>query len=133
MAQGVVIDASAILAYLQNEEGAEAVEAALEAGVISAVTFTEVLGKLIGKGVPANQAEADLEELGLEVVDYGQELARAAAYFYARRSPYNLSLGDCAVLALGEHLGLPILTGEREWAKLPGLRVKAQLIRKAKP
>ncbi|MBF6594463.1 MAG: type II toxin-antitoxin system VapC family toxin [Thermaceae bacterium] len=126
------MDASAILAYLQNEEGAEKVEAALEHGIISAVTLTEVLGKLVGKGVPADQAEADLDELGLEVVDYDRELAKAAAYFYARRNPYNLSLGDCAVLALGEHLGLPVLTGEQEWAKLPGLRVKARLIRKAK-
>lgn len=133
MAEGTVIDASAILAYLQNEDGADKVEAALEQGVISAVTLTEVLGKLIGKGVPANQAEADLDDLGLGVVDYDRELAKAAAYFYARRNPYNLSLGDCAVLALGEHLELPILTGEQEWAKLPGLRVKVRLIRKAKP
>jgi len=133
VAGGVVIDASAILAYLQDEDGADRVEEALEGGVISAVTLTEVLGKLIGKGVPANQAQADLDELGLGVVGYDRELAKAAAYFYARRSPYNLSLGDCAVLALGEHLGRPILTGEQEWAKLPGLRVKVRLIRKAKP
>lgn len=129
MAQ-MVIDASAILAYLQNEAGADKVEEALEGGVVSALTLTEVLGKLVGKGVPADQAEADVLALDLEVVEYGLELAKAAAYFYVRRKPYNLSLGDCAVLALGEHLGLPILTGEQDWSKLPGLRVEVQQIRK---
>jgi PIN domain nuclease of toxin-antitoxin system len=64
----MVIDASAILAYLQDEEGSDLVEVALEDGLVSAITFTEVLGKLVGKGVPAVQALADLEGLGLEVV-----------------------------------------------------------------
>ncbi|ADH65137.1 hypothetical protein Mesil_3323 (plasmid) [Allomeiothermus silvanus DSM 9946] len=120
-------------AWCATSCGAGQLEDALEHGVLSAVTFTEVLGKLVGKGVPADQAEADLDELGLEVVDYDRELAKVAAYFYARRNPYNLSLGACAVLALGEHLGLPILTGEQAWAKLPGLRVKVRLIRKVMP
>jgi PIN domain nuclease of toxin-antitoxin system len=118
---------------VRNIRGAGQLEDALEHGVLSAVTFTEVLGKLVGKGVPADQAEADLDELGLEVVDYDRELAKVAAHFYARRNPYNLSLGACAVLALGEHLGLPILTGEQAWAKLLGLRVKVRLIRKVMP
>lgn len=125
----MVIDASAILAYLQDEEGSDLVEVALENGLISTITFTEILGKLVGKGVPAAQALADLEGLGLEVVNFDQSQAVQAAYFYARRNPYRLSLGDCAVLALGEHLGKPILTGEQDWAKLPDLRVAIHLIR----
>ena len=64
-----------------------------------------------------------------EVVPFDAQLALEAGYFYARRRPYNLSLGDCACLALAESLDLPVLTAESNWAKLPNLRAKVKLIR----
>jgi ribonuclease VapC len=51
------------------------------------------------------------------------------AFFYARRNPYELSLGDCACLALAEAKGLQVLTAEQSWKKIPNLKIKIRLIR----
>ena len=128
----MVLDASAVLAWYEDEPGAQIVEDALLRGdgLISSVNLTEVIGKLVGKGIaPENEVVADLFALKLEVAAFDSALALGAAFFYARRHPYQLSLGDCACLALAEARGLPILTAERAWAKLPNLRVAIELIR----
>ncbi|HEU4741928.1 MAG TPA: type II toxin-antitoxin system VapC family toxin [Meiothermus sp.] len=126
----MVIDASALLAFWQREAGAEVVAKALEEeAFLSTVTYTEVVGKLVGAGEPANQVEAKIGALALQILAFDEEQAQIAAFFYARRKPYNLSFGDCAALALGEHLDMPVLTAEQHWAKLPNLRVKIKLIR----
>ncbi|MGL5076192.1 MAG: PIN domain-containing protein, partial [Waterburya sp.] len=52
-----------------------------------------------------------------------------AAYYYARRKPYNLSLGDSACLALAESKSMSVVTAEAAWAKLPGLPFKVTVIR----
>lgn len=129
-----MIDASALLAFLQDEAGAERVEQALLAGRchLSAVNRVEVVGKLVGMGaLTAAQVETHLEALGsaLQVEAFSEAQARAAAFFYARRHPYRLSLGDCACLALGELRGEPVLTAERGWAGIEGLRVGVELVR----
>ncbi|HSK71944.1 MAG TPA: hypothetical protein VK892_09635 [Pyrinomonadaceae bacterium] len=46
-----VLDASAVLAFLQNEKGKERVEAVLESSVISRVNVAEVLTKPVEKGM----------------------------------------------------------------------------------
>jgi PIN domain nuclease of toxin-antitoxin system len=130
----VVADASALIAFFQDEPGAEAVGRALTAGglMVSAVNRTEVYGKLIGSGA-FNEFELDVEfsylQGSLEIASFDLEQSNLAAFWYARRNPYNLSLGDCACLALAEAKGVPCLTAERAWAELPNLRVKLELIR----
>jgi ribonuclease VapC len=46
-----VLDASALLAYLQNEPGSEVVEAVLVESAISSVNWAEVVQKSIAAGV----------------------------------------------------------------------------------
>jgi PIN domain nuclease of toxin-antitoxin system len=126
-----VLDASALLAWFQRELGFETVRLQLEnGGVIAVPNMTEVIGKLVSSGVaPHKEVERDLLALGLEVVAMDQEIGLAAAYFYARRNPYNLSLGDCACLATAEVLGLEVMSAEQNWAQLPNLRTTVRLIR----
>jgi ribonuclease VapC len=130
-AQVRVLDASALLAWFQREPGSEIVRAQLEVGgAIAAPNLTEVVGKLVSSGVaPANEVERDVLALGLQVVAMDVGLAFGAAFFYARRSPYDLSLGDCACLATAEALGFEVLTGEHGWEKVPDLKVAVRLIR----
>ncbi len=126
----MVIDASALLAFFNKEPGTAVVAETLEGEVfISAVTYTEVVGKIVGAGGLQKSIEQDLTELRLEPIPFNQEQARIAAYFYARRKPYNLALGDCATLALGEYLLEPVLTAEKTWALLPELKIEVKLIR----
>jgi ribonuclease VapC len=126
-----VIDSSAILAWFQREPGFEIVRVQLEiGGFLAAPNLTEVIGKLISSGIaPANEVERDMLALGLEVVPMGETVALKAAFFYARRSPYDLSLGDCACLATAETLELEVLTAEPGWKKLPDLQTTVRLIR----
>jgi ribonuclease VapC len=126
-----VLDASALLAWFQHELGFETVRSQLEhGGVIAVPNMTEVIGKLVSSGkAPHNEVERDLLALGLEVVPMDQEIGLAAASFYARRNPYNLSLGDCACLATAEVLGLEVLSAEQDWARLSNLRTTVRLIR----
>jgi PIN domain nuclease of toxin-antitoxin system len=128
----MVINASALIAWFEQEPGHAKVHAALEKGglAISSVNLTEVVGKLIGKGfAPATEVREDVLALGLEVVPFDESLALEASFFYARRNPYNLSLGDCACLATAERKKAAVLTAEKAWSKIPDLRVKINLIR----
>jgi PIN domain nuclease of toxin-antitoxin system len=119
------LDASAVLAYLQQEKGQESVEAVLDAGpcFITAVNLCEVLGKLCEKGMPPPEAEAVIDDLGLMVVSFDEKLAALAAFMKPRTRSIGASLGDCACLALGEFIAAEeteaaVVTAERSWTKL---------------
>ena len=127
-----LLDASALLAWFQGEQGSEIVQQQLAFGKtsIAAPNLTEVIGKLVSSGhAPVNEVERDLETLSLRVIPFDERLALAGAYLYARRNAYRLSLGDCACIATGEGEGLEILTAEHDWAKLGDLRTTVRLIR----
>lgn len=50
----VILDASALLAYLQDEPGSEAVDKVLAESVISSVNWAEVVQKTIAGGVESD-------------------------------------------------------------------------------
>jgi PIN domain nuclease of toxin-antitoxin system len=129
----LVVDSSALMAFIRDEDGAGIVEKHLTNGLLmSVVNYGETKGKLIGSGThtPA-QVDAVFGQFAglLELAEFDLTQAEGLAYFYARRNPYALSLVDCACLALAEARGLGVLTAEQGWKKLPGLRVKVKLIR----
>jgi PIN domain nuclease of toxin-antitoxin system len=130
----MVVDASALMAFFLKETGDEAVKKELEKGnlLISTVNRTEVKGKLVGSGTYTPQmidSRFDLLKDVLEVVTFDAGQSDVAAFYYARRNPYNLSLGDCACLALAEVSKQNVLTAEQAWKKLLHLPFKVVLIR----
>ena len=130
----MVIDSSVLLAYFLDEPGAERAEQEIRKGglLLSSVNRTEVKGRLVGMGVSTLQAvDSEFDNLAqlIEIVAFDLEQSDLAAFYYARRNPYNLSLGDCACLALAEARGLDVLTAEQSWARLPNLPFKIHLIR----
>ena len=130
----MVIDSSVLLAYFLDEPGAERAEQEIRKGglLLSSVNRTEVKGRLVGMGVSTPQAvDTEFGTLAqlVEIAPFDLEQSDLAAYYYARRNPYNLSLGDCACLALAEARGLDVLTAEQSWAQLPSLPFKIHLIR----
>lgn len=120
-----VFDASAILALLRNEPGADVVEQYIGDGVISAVNFQEVIKGLLRRGVPINAALAMLDALHLDVRPHGREEAIAAAMLYPATIEFGSGLGDRTCMSLAITEGLPILTTDQDWVKLgiTGLKV----------
>src|SRR5215208_7531579 len=113
-----VLDASAVLALLNQEPGMDQVEAILGESTISSVNACEVLTKLIDAGLPMEEARESFDLLGLDVIDFNKELGEKAASLRSVTRKKGLSLGDRCCLALGLHLKIEVVTAEREWAKL---------------
>lgn len=125
MNKASVLDASAVLAYLQEEKGWDGIEAALDAGPcwITTVNWCEVLGKLCEKGMPAPDTRTAVHDLGLVLVDFDAELAERAAFLRVRTKPIGASLGDRACLALAERAAhastaTTVFTAEQAWTRL---------------
>jgi ribonuclease VapC len=123
-----VLDASALLAFLQNEPGADKVEAVLTRSCISAVNLAETLSKLVEHGKPLDALSYQLERLRLPVIPFDAAEAKIVASLWHPTRAAGLSPGDRACLALGLRLALPVLTTERAWTKLK-LGVDVRVIR----
>jgi ribonuclease VapC len=126
----VVLDASAVLALLFEEPGAEVVRAQLRTGVIGAANLAEVLAKLSDHGLPAMEAVRAVTILGLEVAPMTEAQAGRSAELRPMTRAVGLSLGDRACLALAAELGAPALTADRSWDAVAGAAgVSVQVIR----
>ena len=111
-----VLDASAILAALFREPGADVIEAHYEAGVVSSVNLSEVAAKLSDRNVPGIEARRLLSGLGLAVRPFDENLAYMAGALREATRPHGLSFGDRACIALGLAEGVPVVTVDRKWA-----------------
>jgi ribonuclease VapC len=131
----VVLDASALLAHIDDEPGAEAVREAMASGAaISVVNWIEVLTKLVERGEDPELASAemttpDLVETAVRIEPVAAEDAIEAARLRPATKDQGLSLADRSCLALATRLEVPVLTADRAWAKLPEARVAVKLIR----
>lgn len=114
-----VLDASALLAVLNQEPGSEKLTPEfLSVAAASTVNLAEVHGKLVSQGLSPNDAwEATLSSIG-DALPFTSEHARLAGGLVAITRPLGLSLGDRACLALGLALKLPVYTADRSWKKL---------------
>lgn len=134
MNSGVVLDASALLAYLFDEPGAEEVEGAMSGrAAISIVNWAEVLSKSAEKGANPQEVEGWFKAQGIlgrsvKVTPVIRIDAMRIAQLRPLTRARGLSLGDRACLALGLRLKLPVLTAERRWEELE-LGVRLQVIR----
>jgi len=124
-----VLDASALLAYLQHERGHAVVEPLLERAAISAVNLSEVLQKALAAGVSTDGLEADLDAVGVRAYAFDAEDAAHAAALWADTRKLGLSLGDRACLALAKRLRIPAYTADRVWAEVKVVGVTVKTVR----
>lgn len=123
-----VLDASALLALLNNEQGSELVEPVLSKGFISSVNVAEVVHVLSRKGIRLSDVESIVSDLFSHAVPFSTEQAILTGYLKCETAVYGLSLGDCACLALAKSMKLPVLTCDRAWLALE-LGVQVELAR----
>lgn len=121
----VVLDASAFLALLRNEAGADRVAAVLHDCLISAVNAAEIHTKLATWGMSRTAQAAALILVPATIVDFDGGLAQATGALVVATRKHGLSLGDRACLALAAREGLPALTADRTWAAVDvGVRIE---------
>jgi ribonuclease VapC len=119
-----VVDASVVLAWLQDEPGADEAEPMLIEGVIGAANWSEVLQKVGQQGAPIGQVSRLLASFGITVEAVTGEDGERAAELW--RPGSALSLGDRMCLALGLRLGLEVATADAAWREVtdgPRLRI----------
>ena len=122
----VVLDASALLALLHEEPGADEVEALLDGALMSAVNLSEVIQKAEQHGAHTEGLEDDLAALGIEFRSFDHATARLAAELWRERS--GLSLGDRACLALARTEGATAVTADRRWTRT-ALPIEVRFVR----
>jgi len=121
----IVLDASAILAVLNRETGADKLTPQLlNTGVASTVNLAEVQGKLVDRGIGAEAAWIATLSSVQETVAFTAEQAKIAGDLIAETRSMGLSLADRACLALGLALQAPVYTADRSWKNLKvGVRI----------
>ena len=121
MSSRFVLDASALLAVANAEPGAGAVTGRPGRAVMSTINLAEVHTKLLQADVSAVEIALGVGSLIAEVVPLDRPQAEAAAVLHARTRHLGLSLADTVCLSLGASLGVPVLTTDRDWAKVEGV------------
>lgn len=129
-----MLDASALMALVHQEQGQAAVAVALASRcAISVVNWAEVLSKVAERGGDPVALELDYRERGfigsaLEIEAMTEADWVQVARLRPATAPQGLSLADRACLVLAARLGVPVLTTDRSWADAD-VDAEVQLIR----
>ena len=94
-----VLDASALLALLNRESGANVVRPLVERSVISNVNWAEVFQRAIALGMEVRDLRAHVESLGLGLIPFTAEDAELTAHLWSATRQAGLSLRDRACLS----------------------------------
>jgi ribonuclease VapC len=122
-----VLDSYAMLAYFQNEAGAQTVQQLFSESVskesvlfISCINLGEIAYITRRKSGPetADIIMSAVDLLPIEVVGVDRELALSAAEI---KADYPISYADCFALALAERVGGAVVTGDPEFEKVGDL------------
>jgi ribonuclease VapC len=114
-----VLDASAILAVLFQERGAEKLTGEiLQGAVVSTVNLAEIQTKLVRMGHDPEKAWIDALLLETPPEPYTAEQAKIAGTLAKETQSLGLSLGDRSCLALAISLKAPVYTTEQVWRNL---------------
>lgn len=112
-----LLDASAVLAFLQGEPGQDVVRLALQSGscVVTAANQAEIIAKILDRGADPGTVKAVLGALGYAVIDVGAQDGEIAGWMRSQTRAIGLSLGDRLCLAVAQRLNAVVLTADRLW------------------
>ena len=113
-----ILDASAVLAVLQNEPGQAKVREKAERSAVGRINATEVLTKLIENGAPLDRAILAFESLDLRIIEFNTAQSELIASLRPLTKHLGLSLGDRVCLALAILENATAVTADRHWKDL---------------
>jgi ribonuclease VapC len=123
-----ILDASAILALLNKENGSEIVAGKINDSVVSSVNLSEVVAKLNDYSIPEKDIKKIISKLNLNVVPFDEEMAIKTGLLRSATKHKGLSLGDRACIATGLSLDLIIISTDKVWKQLE-VEAKFEIIR----
>jgi len=123
-----VLDASCLLALINEEAGRDVVQKALPGSVMSAVNVSEVVTVLTRLGIPHEKIHSTISNLVHAVIPFDEEQAYIAGHLYLETQAMGLSFGDRACLSLGKAKNMSVLSADRPWSQVD-CGVDVQLIR----
>ena len=115
---GFVLDASAVLALLLGEPGADKVKSGLDGSIMATVNLAEVVSHYAKLGAARPDVEALLRPLPIRLAPIDAALSYDAGMLRPITLAGGLSLGDRYCLALAKREALPALTAERRWSTI---------------
>ena len=124
----IVLDTSALVAFLRSEPGQEVVASHFADACMSAVNLSETLARMVREGIEPRALRQQLDDLRLGVVDFDPAQAVIAAEIREHARRHGVGLADCCCLALALHMALPVVTADRPWLRL-GFDIQVILIR----
>jgi ribonuclease VapC len=113
-----VLDASCLLALINEEAGRDVVQKALPGSVMSAVNVSEVVTVLTKLGIPHEKIRSTIKNLVHAIVPFDEEQAYIAGRLYTETQEKGLSFGDRACLSLGKTKNMAVLTADRPWSQV---------------
>ena len=114
----VILDASALLALIFDEQGADVVVTQVRDSRILSVNFSEVVQRVLTIDGNPDRAEEAIDLLNITVVPFDRRLARLTAEMREITSFMGASFADRACLALALASGDPVLSSDQDWRKL---------------
>ena len=121
----IILDASALIAFVRKENGKKQVEPYISYALMSAVNFAEVVMRLQTCNIPMDVIRMIETDLLKEVIPFERDQVYLTAELREQTKLLGLSFADRACLALGKLKGLSVLTGDKAWAKLDiGVEIK---------
>lgn len=121
----VIFDASALLALIHQEPGAEIVAPLLKSSVMSTINIAECLNVLQRTGVNTKESVLLINDIIPLIIPFDLEQAELQSEIQHK----SLSLGDRSCIALGIKLQAPVYTADKMWASLKLNDVEIRLIR----
>jgi ribonuclease VapC len=112
----IVLDASTLLALLNNEAGADTVARHVgEEALMSSVNLAEVASKLSDYGIPNHDIRSIFMKLGLRIIPFSESQALTSGVLRKQTRQADLSLGDRACLSLAPEYSVTAVTADRNW------------------